>query len=341
MKKLILIIMSILIFNIATVSAAQIQIVGHGETEQSAIHNAMRLAIEREIGIYVDSKTRVLNRKVISTEIYANSQGFIESYEILRTSIINGIYEVEINANVRSNELQSSLNDIVKKKSLIETNLNNPRIAAVAVDSYGQQYPDVENEIISALQKQGFSRIIDLNQLDASIKMRLKNADNDTALRNSIKNQFHVDYIVAVQVKTAQLKNKCTANLAVRMIGVNTGEIIYAGSFNGNSRMFTNNTIEGALNSAVKRAAPAVASAALNKAAQIEQHITILATKKTSDFIERIKNIQGVNKVFVRSINGNNAELDVNFDGTAYELAAALERINIPVIELHSDFIKV
>ena len=328
--------------------AGEVIMTGQGSSIESAIHNAMRAAIEKETGTIVDSQTYTKNHQLIEDNILLKSRGFIESYEILRQTQHNGIIEVEIKANVLNEELKTSLMNILQKKSIVETNMNDPRIAVIAFDDLGNEYADVENEVISGLQKQGFSRLIDMKQLDSSLKMRLNNTAEDSSLRQSLINQFHIDYVVVINVKTSQGR-RAAATLATRMIGVNTGEIIYAGSFTGNSRMFTNNTIDGAIQNASKRAAQAISNAALNKAAQVEQHITVIVTKNTINNFggsikkinEQIKNIRGVNKIFTRSINNGNAQLDINFDGTASEFALELNSQGFNVIEINSEYIKI
>ena len=349
MKKSLLALIAILIMNFSTANAVEVQAVGHGETEQMAIHNAMRNAIEQETGVLIDSKVIVQNRQVINSEIYSKSIGFIKGYEILRKTIVNGIIEVAIKADVLSDELNTKIMSAIQKQSIIETNMNDPRIAIIALDAYGQRYEEIESEIINALQVQGFKRIVDINQLNNSMIMRMKNAANDKLLLQAIQNQFHVDYLVVVQVKVSQTKSSANATLATRMISVNTGEILYAGTNYGKSRMFTNNTVEDVIRSATKGTALAVSNAALKYSAKVEQHSTILITKNTLNkfdgnidkLIERIKNIQGINNVFVRSFNDNMAEIDVNFDGTTSELATKLEYANIHVIEMYSEYIKI
>ena len=199
------------------------------------------------------------------------------------------------------------------------------------------------------MQNQGFNRLVDLEQLDSSLKMRLKNAAGDSELRKSIENQYHIDYLVNVQVKIIQTENTSAAVLSPRMIGVNTGEIIYSGTFTGNGRMFSQSGIEGAIKSASKQASYGISNAALKHAAQVEQHITIVVTDETMNRFDNdldsisnhIKELQGVRKVFKRSVLNGVVQLDLNFDGTAAELATELRNNGFNVIEMASEYIKI
>ena len=347
MRKLLATILLLLIPSFAC--AGEVITVGQGSTLEAAIHSAMRAAIEQEVGALVESKTLVKNRQTIIDDIIINSSGLIEGYEILSQSQNNGIFEVEIKSNVNAERLQTGIITVLQKKTIVETNMSDPRIAVVALDDDGNEYAEVENEIISSLQGQGFSRLIDLQQLDSSLKMRLKNVNGDIALRQFIENQYHVDYLVNVQVKILQTENTSAVVLSPRMIGVNTGEIIYSGTFTGNARMFSKSGLEGAIRSASKQSSFAIANAALKHAAQVEQHITVIVTKGTmrkfnnnlERISNRIKDLQGVSKIFKRNMLNDTVQLDLNFDGTVSELAAELENNGFNVIEMASEYIKI
>ena len=347
MRKLLATILLLLIPSFAC--AGEVITIGQGSTLEAAIHSAMRAAIEQEIGALVESKTLVKNRQTIIDDIIINSSGLIEGYEILSQSQNNGIFEVEIKSNVNAERLQTGVMTVLQKKTIVETNMSDPRIAVVALDDDGNEYAEVENEIISSLQRQGFSRLIDLQQLDSSLKMRLKNVNGDIALRQFIENQYHVDYLVNVQVKILQTENTSAVVLSPRMIGVNTSEIIYSGTFTGNARMFSKSGLEGAIRSVSKQAAYAISYGALNRAAQVEQHITVIVTKETMNRFDnnlksisnRIVSLQGVRKVFKRGMSNDVAQFDLNFDGTISELVAELNDKGFTVIEMASEYIKI
>lgn len=328
----------------STCSAKTVQVTGQGATEKMAIHNAMRSAIEQELGAFIDSKTIVKNQQVISDEIHANSDGFISSYKIISSRVENGIFFVTIDADVNSSAVQSRLMTRLQKKSLINLNADNPRVAVLAYDSTGKEFSEVENEILSALQNQGFSRIVDLNQVNLAVKRQIISAENDPQLRETLANDFHIDYLVLSEVKISNLN----VSLANRLISVNTGKIIYAGNSSGSAGMFTANAQAESIKIAARRAGWEISNAALNSAAKVEQHIILLITQSTFQKIggtlsaatNYTKNIDGVNDVFVRRMTGN-IEVDINFDGTAADLAQELERKGMKILELTSDYVKI
>ena len=324
--------------------AKSVQVTGQGSTERSAIHNAMRAAIEQELGAFVDSKTIVKNQQIISDEISANSDGFISNYEIISKHMENGIFFVTINADVNSSAVQNRFMSRLKKKSLINLNSDSPRVAVLAYDSFGKEFSEVENEILSAIQGQGFSRIVDLNQVNSAVKRQIISAENDPVLRKNLANNFHIDYLVLSEVKISE-KN---ISISSRLISVNTGKIIYAGNSFGSVGMFTANAQAESIKIAARRAGYEISRAALNSAAKVEQNIILLITQPTfqkiggslSAVTARAKNIDGVNDAFVRHMS-ETLELDIDYDGTAADFALELEREGFKILEMTSDFIKI
>ncbi len=361
-----------MIMEISSVFAGIVTVTGQGSSERNALHDAMRQAIEREVGVIIDSRTYVENFQVINDRIYSQSMGYIEGYEVLNTSYANGIWRVDIKAQVRSDALRTELMSQLQKKAIINANMQDPRIGVVAMDGNGYEYFNLENAIISGLQHQGFSRLIDLSQIDASIKMRIASAEaeGNLELRNMLLNQFHVDYMVTARVSTRSNGDvvgavihqipetdpignilrtvgtgygKVSSNIGVRMMNVNTGEIVYAGSFSGKASgsNAANDAVVNASNDIVR----AISQAALHKAANPEQHITLIITNgvfsSVGEAYQYISAMPGVNRVFTRSASYGTIQVDIDYDGTAYDLAFEIERRGGVIKEMNSEYIKI
>ncbi len=316
----------------STCAAANVHAIGRGNTERMAIRDAMRAAIEQKFGAVVNSKSRVANHMLIADENSVDSTGFISSWEIISSRVVNGIYVVEISAELDDKKISA-----VNKKALVDFNADSPRVAVVALDSAGKHYADIENEIIAALKRQGFTRTIDLAQVSRAVQLRMTATDDDE-LYQTLANDFHADYLVIANVHD-------DFSVASRLIALNTGEIIFAGtSTSGGGFLSTGD----ALKFAGRRAGYEISTAALKSAAQVERHLTLLITKNTFEQLggtltavrERIKNISGVNDVFARKLT-NSLELDVDFDGTAADFAQMLEVFAIKILEVSSDYVKI
>jgi len=337
MKKFFTLLSLFVLINFGTCSAENVHAIGRGNTERMAIHNAMRAAIEHKFGATVHSKTRVQNSMLISDDNSVDSSGLISSWEIISSRVENGIFVVEISAVLDDKKIST-----VNKKAIVDFNADNPRVAVVALDSGGRRYVEIENEIISALKRQGFTRTVDLAQVSRAVQLRMISAAGDDELCKTLANDFHADYLVVSEVKILSANE---VSVASRMIELNTGEIIFASTATGGGGFL--NGVD-AIKLAGRRAGNELSLAALKSAAQVERHLTLLITKNTFERLggtltavrERIKNISGVNDAFARKMS-NSLELDIDFDGTAADFAQILEVFAIKVLELGAGYVKI
>lgn len=323
----------------ATCSAESVHAVGRGNTERMAIHDALRLAIEQKCGATVHSKTRVKNSVLISDDNSIDSAGLVQSWQILSSRVENGIYIVEISAELDDSKIPARL---VDKKAIVDFNADNPRVAVLVFDSNRRRYIEIENEIITALKRQGFTRILDLAQVNRAVYQRIISAANeDEELCKTLANDFHADCLVLAEVKNLS----GDVIISSRLLKLNTGEIIFAGTSTGGGAFISNGD---ALKLAGRRAGNELSLAALKSAAQIERHITLLITKATFERLggtlttvsEHIKHFSGVNDVFTRKLN-TSLELDVDFDGMASDFAKVLEAFGIKILEIGASYVKI
>lgn len=339
MKKFLAALSVFALMNFGICSAETVQSVGRGINERMAVHDALRTAVEKKFGVTVHSKTRVQNSALMLDQNSVDSAGLVSSWEILSRRVENGIVVVKVRAEL-NDKISARLTEL-EKKALVDFNAENPRVAVAAVDSNGRRYPEVENEIIAALKRQGFTRTIDLAQVNRAVQLRILSATNDAELRRALTNDFHADCLVVAEVKNFSDE----VSISSRLIQLNTGEIIFAGTSSGGDSFLSNGD---RLKLAGRRAAYDISTAALKSAAQVERHITLLITPQTFAQLggtltavrERVKNLSGVNDAFARKLNSS-LELDVDFDGTAADFAQLLEYCAIKILELGSDYVKI
>ena len=341
MKKFIAAMSLLALMNFGTCSAQTVHAVGRGNTERNAIHDAMRTAIEQKLGTTVQSKTRVRNSMVVADKIAVDSAGLINRWEVVSCRVVNGIYVAEIVADIDDAKISARLTER-DKRALVDFNADNPRVAVVAFDSSGRRYAAVENEIIAALNRQGFTRTVDIAQVNRAVRQRINSAAGDAALCKTLADDFHADCLVVAEVGfTAQ----GDVNISSRLIELNTGEIIFAGTSTGGGDFMSG---DDALKLAGRRAAGELSFAALKDAAQVERHLTLLITPATFERLggtltavrEQIRELSGVNDSFARKMTSS-LELDVDFDGTAADFAQVLEAFAIRILELGASYVKI
>ena len=352
--------LALCLFWTMTALAAAVTATGQGAAERDALHAAMREAIEQKVGVLVDSRTYVENYRVIHDQIYTHSEGYIAGYDVIRSEYKDGYYEVTIRAEVREELLNADLMSKLQKKAVIRANMQDPRIGVIVVENGGRENAAVENALIAGLRNNGFSRLVDLTQIEASVRHRIADAvfEGDHALAEMMRSQFNVDYLVTghADISADGLPliedypfvgsiSNVVVNLSVRMLNVNTGEIVYAGSADGQAFNLSSKAEKEALGKATKSIVKELSRSALQKAANPEQHVTLIVTGGVlgtmGEAYERISRIPGVSGVYTRSMQGGNMQIDVDYHGTAHDLAQALERDGITIREMNSEYIRI
>ncbi|UCH96928.1 MAG: hypothetical protein JSV88_08780, partial [Candidatus Aminicenantes bacterium] len=100
------------------VVVAQGQASGTGlNARERSIENALRNAVEKGFGVYIDSTTLTENAALIIDEIIAQTRGFIRSYDILEERKEDGLYITKIRAVVSLDKIweSDSLNLLLKR----------------------------------------------------------------------------------------------------------------------------------------------------------------------------------------------------------------------------------
>lgn len=338
----------------ATADAAIVTATGQGGDERSALHAAMRAAVEQEVGVYLDSSTRIQNYRVLQDSVYTKSEGYISHYDIIKQEVIGGIYRTTIRADVNAELLQSGALSRLQKKALVEANLEDPRIAVLAMGQNGHSYPALENALIATMQDEGYSRLIDLGTAAASARrtalLAAQTGDRDTLLR--LHSEAQADYLLIVRVAEDTKSFDCILpglhkiylSAAARLVNTSTGEIRWTGNADSESEGWYGNGESEAIKGLVEKLTPSLSRAALNQAADVEQHIRLTAPLAhfgtTASARDALAAIPGVQHVYIRAVTLGTLTADLDFDGTAADLTAALERSGYTAKRLSSESIE-
>ena len=359
-KVMVLLMTCFLLCTASAANAASSQMVcaqGQGTSEDAALHDAMRQAVEKQVGILLDAQTQVENAVVISDTIYSCSEGYITDYTILNKSFQNGVYIVEIKAVV-SSSLNADLMSRLQKRKTVECGLQDPRIGVLITAAYDQENDSAENVIINGLQNAGFSRILDLKQIDAAGKNHITAAifQNDFAAIQALKTQFPVDYMVAGKLENVSSGDVSSpgfngfvngrATMAVRMYNMNTGEIVYADTLSSVALHTSRDAaIQAAVNKAASAIVPHLTQSAMKTAANPLQHVQLFVTNDRLGNItqaqQRLSGLPGVSNVFLRDSSFGTMVFDLNYYGSSAAFAAMLETNGISVGEMSASYIKI
>jgi hypothetical protein len=111
MKKIKLILASVLFVCSTSVFAEGVDIVtlttmAEGKTQDEAVTNALRSALEQAFGTFISSQTDIVDDELIRDEIVSVSSGNIQKYDVLSsTNLLNGNTAVVVKANVSVTKL--------------------------------------------------------------------------------------------------------------------------------------------------------------------------------------------------------------------------------------------
>jgi hypothetical protein len=154
---------------------------GSGPTTEEARNNALRSAIEQAYGVYVSTKTEVLNDQVVADEIVSVASGNIMSYKILSEvssgDIHHSLLEVKVSISNLTSFAQSKGFEVEIKGGIFAANLKQQQLN--------------ENAEIKAVRN-SLSVALDLLNIGFDFKVEIK----EPKLHDQIKRVWSVETIV-------------------------------------------------------------------------------------------------------------------------------------------------
>jgi hypothetical protein len=87
-------------------------VTGSGATSEKALQNALSMSVQQVVGTLVDSETIVTNQDYIQEKIISASNGYVESYDVVKTWQADQICNCRIKAKVKSRAIQQQLEAI-------------------------------------------------------------------------------------------------------------------------------------------------------------------------------------------------------------------------------------
>ena len=209
-----------------------------------ALKAAFRNAIEKGLGSFVTSSTRVSNFDDIQDQITARSEGYVLGYEVVREWKTADAFHVQISAQVGLDKLKADFASLAKR---VASQLGNPSIAFILSSwERGQKLPDAT--IIDAFQEEFLTKGFDLKAADKARVAALNNEEGGKAMEladREIAKRFGAqegaNYVARGKVELLQVSYDAAtgAYAAVSKIGVeiidsSTGDLVgsYANTVN-------------------------------------------------------------------------------------------------------------
>ncbi len=323
--------------------------------KEKAKDQALRLAVEQVVGIYIKSSTLVQNYVTVDDKILSQSKGYVKNYKILSEKVDGDVVVVEIEATVAAAKVKGDLDAIqaaLSRKNyprmmlmIAEQNVGQPGFSQWwGTTSQVVQMSQVENTLIDELGQLGFT-FVDPQVLSGKIQM--KDAYRVTSANSPISTEAAREIAdltdaQVVLVGTAVANNMGApiqgsnmssgqANINVRAINTDNGQILLSSSTHG-AFMHIDPTTAGL--KALKKAAQALAKEITNKlvdkwlssSAMVTLEISGLANYRMLDDFKQVLSHQvgGVQGVYERKMRGDKAQIDLYYSGDTSLLAKEL-----------------
>ncbi len=325
-------------------------IIGGDEAKarDDALDNALRAAVEQVVGTMVQSEVLVKNYMLVEDNIYRQSRGYVQKYEIISENRRgDNILEVTIRAVVKKGDLKGDLEAI----GVLMARKGKPRLMVI-VDEKNMGNPywgwsvdmnTSENAIMSALMEKGFpfvDRAIAMRKVKKDAVMAALNGD-ETAAR-LIATQAGAEILIigkafskAASGGPAVLRQSgmvsCQATINLRAVRADDGSIL-ATSMKQAAAAHIDQLTGGTM--ALERAAKAAAEELGDKivarwqkdlSAGTMVNLRLLNVGSYSDLV-KFKSllpvmIRNVKKVYQRDFSNNTAELELETTTTANKIA--------------------
>ena len=100
---------------------------GEGSSKEQALYAAMRQAVEKEAGVYIQSSTTVIDTTVLEDKIFSHSQGYVTRHKIIKEGRTGNGYFVTILAAIDKKLVKDDVNSL----TILRKSVGNPRILVV------------------------------------------------------------------------------------------------------------------------------------------------------------------------------------------------------------------
>ncbi len=318
------------------------------QTEKNAKRDARRRAVEQGVGVLVESNTIVRNFQMVADEIATTAKGVIseEQWGPLTDGDTKTTKKIKLTAKVSKEAIEGSICTVIKAN-------HDPKVSLVFVEKVGDETKwSTERGMIEAMFTSAFrdacftivepgikvsevSANGDLTQEDIEKIVKNSNAqyvvlgqgkviksDNKHAITEGTKmNSYSVSANVKM-INTANNEIEATAFKSTNILGISPENALKAvEQGGGKSKMI----VDAVMDSLMKKVAETWAGALANQSrvqVVIREVPSLAAAKSFTDLVRRALS---PTKLEMREVKNKVATYDIDVDGGAEALAAAVE----------------
>jgi len=214
----------------------EVTVTGRGISEDEALKDALRRALEQGASVEISSHSRVENFELIRDAIYSRADGLIKDYRILdKGDEVGGVKFVKIIAKVSKSAIASEWGEV---QNMLDQ-IGRPGVAVYIVESIDGQVQDssiLESKIEERLVKAGFD-VYARDQLEAIASKESTDSEleNNVAKLRAIAKRFSTQIFITgtAQANAAGVKELLgqptamyNGDAAVKMYYTDTGKLL-------------------------------------------------------------------------------------------------------------------
>ena len=325
------------------------------QAKDKAMADAFRNAVEKAVGTFVTSDSQTKDFELVSDRVLTHSKGYIKTFDVVKQSDDGQTVTVEIKAVVGKDSLEKDVDALLrlihqkgKPKILImvaEQNIGQPDAQAWwSTQGFTTNLDVVENTFIEKWAPEGFS-FVDPQALRGKIKVSkaLASPNVDDGEAKTFAGKAGAQVVIVGKAIAQEANGKAfgtnlisaRANMSVRAIRTDTGDILATSTIDGGSMALDTTTAgTNALKETAKKMADDLKSKIMHKWLQEVNEgqgikLTVNNIKQSKD-LRTLKNaltssIRGVTAVRDRGFKNHSAEFEVEMRGTPQDLAIELE----------------
>ncbi|MBD3168056.1 MAG: hypothetical protein GF307_01140 [candidate division Zixibacteria bacterium] len=337
-----------------TVAATGMGVVVAGDTGKArdeAVNDALRKAVEQAMGTMISAESIVKNSMTIEDKIYAKTQGYVRSFDIVKEGMspnLPNVYEATINATVSAADLKNDLEALgilIDRKGL-------PRMMVIIDEQNlsdhhyhrdGYDLNTAEQKLQEVFRAKGF-RFVDQQTAFRNIKKASESAAmrGDQQAAAAIGNQAGAEVIItgnAISKKAnvnAQLGGMISIQAYVNLKAIRTDNADIIGTDDEHAAQVHIDEITGGV-MAIQKATESVARTLTSEiidtwsadlAGGMRIAVTFTNVKSFSDLNDLKFTLQdyvrGVKSIDQRSFDGGVAIFDIESVRNATDIAADL-----------------
>ena len=316
-KKILMSAVAIFALAAPVANAEVVTVNGMGISESAAIQDAKRNAVEKVVGTYLQSVSKMQDMELVFDAVNTRTQGYVKSCNVISKKNVGDTVEIVAQVDVSSEPGSEFMKDIE-----VVMNLNDPRLAVVIEhygDDGGENYRRYAEMCASAIRneliKRGFTHVVESpTNVDYVI---VGNLTVSKGRNITLPNFSDLSKPQMTQVETGLSKNEAIMDCKIKKVDTDEiiGEFHATGSNVGSAQGELDNQ---AVVKLAGNAAQEVRALFNREASKVFSSVKVIAQsndgEKLMQLEDYLRQTQGVTGVFVRSFSGGKCIIDVSTD---------------------------